>query len=95
MLFDLELAPGEYEVKVTAQGVDYTSQLGVGKAEGKPYLYEVDLNSDGVNEIRMENDSVQVTLLTTGARVIEYIVKSRNDNVFAQIWPKKAIHYPN
>jgi hypothetical protein len=39
----------------------------------------------------MENDSVQITLLSTGARVIEYIVKSRNDNVFAKIWPEKAI----
>jgi hypothetical protein len=38
LLFDLEVAPGDYDVKVTAQGVDYTSQLGVGKAEGKPNL---------------------------------------------------------
>ncbi len=37
MLFDLELDPGDYEVKVTALGVDYTSQLGVGKADGKPH----------------------------------------------------------
>ncbi len=36
LLFDLELDPGDYDVKVTALGVDYTSQLGVGKAEGKP-----------------------------------------------------------
>jgi hypothetical protein len=39
----------------------------------------------------MENDSVQVTLLATGARVIEYIVKSRNDNVLFKLWPEKAI----
>jgi hypothetical protein len=91
LLFDLDVAPGDYEVKVTALGMDYTSQLGVGKAEGKPYLYEIDLNNDGVNEFRMENDSVQVTLLTTGARVIEYIVKSRDDNVFSKLWPEKPI----
>jgi hypothetical protein len=54
-------------------------------------LYAVDLNSDGVDEYRMENDSVQITLLATGARVIEYKVKSRNDNVLIKIWPKKAI----
>jgi hypothetical protein len=41
-------------------------------------------------EYRMENDSVQVTLLTTGARVIEYIVKSRNDNVLFKLWPEKS-----
>lgn len=90
-IFNLELKPGGYKVLVSALGVDYESQLGVGPATGSPYLYPVDLNSDGVNEYRMENDSVQVTLLTTGARVIEYIVKSRNDNVLFKLWPKKAI----
>lgn len=91
MLFNLELQPGNYKVKVSALGVDYISQLGVGKAEGRPYVYEIDLNNDGVKEFRMENDSVQITLLRTGARVIEYIVKSRNDNVLFKLWPKKAI----
>ncbi|MEN8203751.1 MAG: hypothetical protein ABFS28_14230 [Bacteroidota bacterium] len=93
LMFELELPAGEYEVKVTALGMDYTSQLGVGKAEGKPYVYEVDLNSDGIKEYRMENDSVQVTLLTTGGRVIEYIVKSRDDNVFFKLWPEKAVDH--
>ena len=91
MLFKLELPAGNYKVKVSALGVEYESQLGVGKAEGKPYVYELDLNADGVNEYRMENDSVQVTLLATGARVIEYIVKSRDDNVLFKLWPEKAI----
>ncbi len=91
MVFDLELQPGNYNVKVSAMGVDYTSQLGVGKAEGRPYAYEIDINNDGVKEFRMENDSVQITLLRTGARVIEYIVKSREDNVLFKLWPKKAI----
>ena len=88
--FDLEVPPGSYTVKVTALGLENLSQLGVGAISGAPYLYEVDLNSDGVMEYRMENDSVQVTLLATGARVIEYIVKSRNDNVFFKLWPEKA-----
>lgn len=91
ILFKLEVPPGSYKVKVSALGIEYVSQLGVGKAEGKPYAYPVDLNSDGVDEYRMENDSVQVTLLATGARVIEYIVKSREDNVLFKLWPKKAI----
>ena len=91
MKFVLHTPPGNYKVKVSAMGVDYISQLGVGKAEGKPYVYEIDLNNDGVKEFRMENDSIQVTLLRTGARVIEYIVKSRNDNVLFKLWPKKAI----
>jgi len=89
--FELDLSAGKYLVKVSALGDEYTSQLGVGQPEGKPYVYEVDLNSDGVNEFRMENDSVQITLLATGARVIEYIVKSRNDNVLFKLWPDKAM----
>jgi len=91
MVFNLELQPGNYKVKVSAMGVEYTSQLGVGKAEGKPYAYEIDIDNDGVKEFRMENDSVQITLLRTGARVIEYIVKSREDNILFKLWPKKAI----
>jgi hypothetical protein len=91
MSFDLQVPPGSYQVKVSALGLENISQLGVGAATGKPYLYEIDLNSDGINEIRMENDSVQVTLLATGARVIEYIVKSRHDNIFFKLWPDKAI----
>jgi hypothetical protein len=90
MSFDLEVPPGSYNVKVSALGLENISQLGVGAATGKPYIYETDLNSDGIPEYRMENDSVQVTLLTTGARIIEYIVKSRNDNVLFKLWPEKA-----
>ena len=88
--FRLQLEPGNYNVLVHALGTTSECQLGVGKAEGKSYIYELDLNSDRINEYRMENDSVQVTLLRTGARVIEYIVKSKNDNVFFKSWPEKA-----
>lgn len=88
-VFDLKLAAGDYNVKVSALGLSYTSQLGVGKKEGQVSAYEVDLDGDGINEYRMENDSVQISLLATGARVIEYIVKSRSDNVLFKLWPKK------
>ena len=91
MSFELEVPPGSFNVRVSALGVENISQLGVGAPSGKPYLYEVDLNSDGIMEYRMQNDSVQVTLLTTGARVIEYIVKSRNDNILFKLWPEQAI----
>lgn len=91
MLFELKVPTGNYNVKVTALGVEFTSQLGVGEAKGFSRATTVDLNNDGVNEYCMENDSVQVTLLSTGARVIEYIVKSRNDNLLFKLWPKKVI----
>ncbi len=90
LLFDLKLPAGSYNVKVTALGTENLSQLGVGKAEGAPSLTVKDLNDDGVDEFIMENDSVRVTLLTTGARVIEYYVKSRNDNVLFKLWPEKS-----
>jgi hypothetical protein len=93
MTFQLKLTPGAYLVRTQALDTTAETQLGVGKPEGRPYAYEIDLNSDGVNEYRLENDSVQVTLLRTGARVIEYIVKSRNENVFFKIWPEKTYNH--
>ncbi len=93
MLFELAVPAGNYNVKVSALSVEFTSQLGVGKAEGFSRATTVDLNNDGVNEYRLENDSVQVTLLATGARVIEYIVKSRNDNLLFKLWPDKVIDH--
>jgi hypothetical protein len=39
----------------------------------------------------MENDSVKVTLLATGGRIIEYYIKSRNDNALYKIWPVKPV----
>ena len=90
MNFELKVPAGIYDVEVTALGVKTVNQLGVGKESGSVMAYELDLNSDGVNEFRLENDSVQVTLLATGARVIEYIVKSRNDNVLFKLWPEKS-----
>ncbi len=90
LVFDLELPAGHYNVKVSALGLNYISQLGVGKARGGSRVYETDLNEDGIDEYLMENDSVQITLLATGARVIEYHVKSRNDNVLFKLWPDKV-----
>ena len=90
-LFELEAPPGGYNVRVTSMGQDYISQLGVGKAEGSISVTEVDVDGDGINEFQMENDSVLITLLAAGARVIDYTVKSRDDNVFSKVWPEKPI----
>lgn len=87
--FNLLLEKGSYNVKISAYGIEARSQLGVGAPEGSPKLTLADLNNDGINEYIMENDSVKLTLLTTGARVIEYIVKSANDNVMYKKWPEK------
>jgi hypothetical protein len=91
MSFTLGVEAGSYTVRVSALGIENFTQLGVGKSSGAPKLTVVDIDGDGVDEYIMENDSVKLTLLATGGRVIEYIVKSRNDNVMYKIWPVKPV----
>lgn len=87
--FSLPLSPGAYTVLTSAQGLEQTCQLGVGEMKGSAYLYEDDLNADGIKEYRMENSQVRLTLIATGARVIEYYIKSRDDNALFKLWPEK------
>jgi hypothetical protein len=89
--FRLPLKPGAYTAKVTALGAEVESQLGVETPAGRATCAPVDLNNDGIPEYRMENEKVKVTLLATGARIIEYIVKERNDNVLFKLWPEEEI----
>ncbi len=89
LTFRLPLKPGSYSVKVEALGVGSETQLGVGPASGKASVTEIDLDGDGINEYRMENGRVRVSLLRTGARIIEDIVKDKNDNVLFKLWPEK------
>jgi hypothetical protein len=85
----LALPPGAYSVVALALGAEVRGQLGVEAAAGAAVCTPVDLNGDGIMEYRIENSRVQATLLTTGARVIEYIVKDKGDNVFFKLWPEK------
>lgn len=87
--FRLPLKAGSYTVEVTALGASNKTQLGVEPAAGSVTLTEVDLNGDGLMEYRLENAKVRVTLLRIGARVIEDVVKARNDNVLFKLWPEK------
>ena len=89
--FELNLAEGSYNIEVSALGATTRGQLGVEKASGECMLREIDLNNDGIMEYQMENDSVRISLITVGARVIEYFVKSRNDNVLFKLWPEKPV----
>ena len=65
------------------------TQLGVGEPAGQVTVTPVDLDGDGLLEYRLENDKVRVTLLAIGARVIEYVVKEKADNVLFKLWPDK------
>jgi hypothetical protein len=87
--FKLPLRPGSYTVKTTVLGVTAESQLGVEEPAGHVTVTPVDLDGDGLMEYRLENDRVRVTLLAIGARVIEYVVKERDDNVLFKLWPEK------
>lgn len=91
VIFDLQLEAGDYLITTLAMGVTETTQLGVedSRTLGNVQLNVVDLNGDSIPEYVMENEKVKVTLLTTGARVIEYIVKEKNDNVLFKLWPEK------
>jgi hypothetical protein len=89
LAFKLPLAAGNYRVRVKALGTENWSQLGVEAASGAATLTELDLNKDGIMEYRLENAKVRVTLLAIGARVIEYFVKDRSDNILFKLWPKK------
>ena len=91
MTFALKVPPGSYNVRITAVETEFVTQLGVGKGEGAPTLFAADLNGDGVDEYIMENDSVKITLLATGGRLIEYLIKSRGDNALYKIWPIKPV----
>jgi hypothetical protein len=87
--FRLPLRPGAYTVRTTALGASNETQLGVGEPAGQVTVTPVDLDGDGLLEYRLENDKVRVTLLAVGARVIEYVVKEKNDNVLFKLWPEK------
>ncbi len=87
--FRLRLGPGAYRVEASALGAKAASRLGVEAAAGAPRAEAVDVDGDGVMEYRLENAKVRITLLATGARVIEYIVKERGDNVLFKLWPAK------
>jgi hypothetical protein len=90
-LFKIPLPAGSYEVIVSALGTEARSQLGVEAAAGQASVTETDFNNDGIKEYVLENAKVKATLLAIGARVIEYIIKEKNDNVFFKLWPEKEV----
>lgn len=88
--FDLKLDAGNYIVTASAMGAEATTQLGIGAEEpGSVKLWKEDVNGDGIDEIYMENSRVRVMLLAIGARIMEYYVKDKEDNVFFKNWPNE------
>lgn len=85
----LPLSPGGYDVVVSALGCQARSRIGIEAPQGRAVCTPIDANGDGIMEYRLENSKVRALLLTTGARVIEYTVKAKDDNVLFKLWPEK------
>ena len=85
----LNLEPGDYIVKATALGVVTQGTIAVRAQPGAAEAREEDINGDGIPEIVMENDSVRAVVLLHGGRVIEYTLKSRDENLLFKLWPEK------
>ncbi len=87
--FDFSLDEGEYNVRVGALGTVSEGKISIKSPTGLVRVYEDDLNDDGIPEIVMDNSKIKATLLLFGGRVIEYIVKSKNENLLFKLWPQK------
>lgn len=86
---EFSLRQGQYSVKVSALDHTAQSQISVRKINTAASTHLEDLNNDGITEIVMENDLIRATILLTGGRVIEYILKSQQDNLLFKLWPEK------
>lgn len=89
--FDLKVPAGSYLVKTEAMGVVATTQLGIESGAGNAAAEAIDIDNDGVDEYHLENEQVKITLIPAGARVIDYTIKSRKDNILFKLWPEKPI----
>jgi hypothetical protein len=85
----LSLEEGRYEVEAMALGGVAHGKLIVHPQENTATSREEDLDGDGIPEIILENDQTRATVLLIGGRVIEYIVKSKDENLLFKLWPKK------
>ncbi|NLP10018.1 hypothetical protein GX408_06420 [bacterium] len=84
----LDLPQGDYAAVVSASGDTVRGQIAIRRFKGSATVHEEDLNQDGVPEIVLENQKVKATILLTGGRIIEYIIKSRNENLLFKLWPQ-------
>jgi hypothetical protein len=87
--FEFSLDEGEYNVRVRTLGTVCEGKISIKSPNGLVHVYEDDHNDDGIPEIVMDNSKIKATLLLFGGRVIEYIVKSNNENLLFKLWPKK------
>ncbi len=88
--FSIPLKEGDYTATATAMGITRTGTIAIrGLKSSDSKVYTEDMNKDGIPEIVMENQQIKATILLFGGRIIEYIVKSRNQNMLFKLWPNK------
>ena len=87
--FSLSLKEGNYISRVTVLGNSVEGKIVVKDQPRGATAREEDLDGDGIPEIVLENDKIRATVLLYGGRVIEYIVKSRNENLLFKLWPTR------
>jgi hypothetical protein len=85
---EMTLKAGRYVVRARALGQVAEGIISVRPAAGQAQVRLQDLDGDGTDEIVMENDEVRATILRIGGRVIEYILKSRAENLLFKLWPE-------
>jgi hypothetical protein len=90
---DLNLEAGDYIAEATALGVTGQGTISVRSQPGEAVAREEDIDGDGIPEIVMENGVARATVLLYGGRVIEYTVKSRDENLLFKLWPEKPPMY--
>ncbi len=91
----LSLEQGRYNIRISALGTSRTCRISVEKNKNKAQMHLKDIDGDGINEIIMENNNIRATVLLTGGRIIEYVLKEKNDNLLFKLWPEKAIWHHN
>ena len=87
--FTFKLNPGEYIARVTSLGKTSEGKISIKSQKSTAFVHEEDLNNDEIPEIILENSKIRATILLFGGRVIEYILKKRNENLLFKLWPEK------
>jgi len=87
--YQIPLKAGDYLSSIKVFGISREGKIAIREEKADATTHLEDMNKDGIPEIVMENSKIRSTILLFGGRVIEYIVKSKNDNLLFKLWPNK------
>jgi hypothetical protein len=87
--FNIKLDTGIYIAKISFMGFTKEGIISIKNFDGNAKVYIEDLNHDSIPEIVMENDNIKATVLLFGGRIIEYILKNKDENLLFKLWPNR------